>query len=1534
MQQYDSLGSVVVKLSVLVFVSFMFVLPGPSPLEAVNFDLHYDDYPDEEPSWDSDGSDLTNIMSAAADIWSDIIKGDFEIRVHYQYDDIDAAATTGTYLWITHGYDTNGNGVDDEWVDRVYNLRIKVNPDLDWFVDPTPTVNEEFDPPVQVLYRDMSTEDQNQAYDHSSPGRTPPDLLESAYHMAPTSGGPAAGKEDMLTVLLHELGHTVGYNDPSNDVDSPYRLEQNMVWDYSVFAHSESGQGDQNANHINTPLAVMSYDRLMGHRHLPSATDVLVPAKFCHWTAIDMPRKDFVDVRPTSGPDYWSRSEYWTGDRVPDAEDEAYIRNGAEAVLNLTDGVAKLLTIDEDSRLIIRGARTLSVQELKIGSSGTLQISGAGSNVTFVDETGAPVSPPIIRTPGSIELNWSAEQSFGRLTLHDEDSTDGITPHLSLENSSTLTLSDHLQLDDGAEALLSDSTIAFTHPASSLFRLNGEMTLDDGASLTVHNFDMRDSGGVAPRLSILGGSTFEVTDDAYAANTVIPAGGSITIRNSGSLLTMGSRITTEGTFSLAHGTATMEELIIEPTGTLSLRLGGMLDVSGGRLWFQNGSDITISDLGTLVKADELLMSTPVNIAGAARLETSTLRLNADVGTGAEAHLELNGAGPVLTTDDLILKSGASEAARVEHNFGVVTISDDIEIQAGAFTSTYTISDGSVTVGDYLRMLNDSEFTMNLNGGAFNLGRIDRQGNAAFTLNLNGGALHITGLGVPGFDKVNVASRSADDVIQTLQDREMSFNELDVGRAGEAELTMRGPTTVNDSLVLAYHPGSRGQLTFDPVSEWTTLSADTIVVGLGGQGTFIQTNGYVSVDPASALFVGRGSYQLEGGTLISESARIGTLSAHSAWFFLRGGRHDVGQLKIGIVGSSSVYQIDSGLLDADEVIVTDTREGEFVQNNGTSTIGGNMVLGNISARDATVELNDGSMTVIGELQVAKAERGRGTFTHNGGALTVRGDLHVGYGVDSVGAFNGYDSMDVLGNLIVGSGEDSEAVFRIAGSGGSSPTLDVAGGVRIAGPAGSVADFYIAGSGLNSPTLWLTDQDIDVGPDGVGILHMAGGRIRGLRNLSGDYDSVLNIHPGNSVQGYGQIDIPVDNLGAIINSSHVSLSFMESVSGEGVVRSETDIGSGTSGRIEFWGLGKIQGAMLCDGTIVGSSSTDSLEIRGGIHGAGQLDTVGNVDLYSPMNVARVNVYGHLTQHSHGAAPGELRLAMGTYTMNGGTLETTAPLMVGTFEQMGGSTRFVDNLTLGATEDGFSGMGDGTLLLADGSLLVSGDLQLGVEPDPADPVFPPSWGTVRFTTDKPYVEVEGDLILTAFARLETVPGATIHLTGSNVYNTSRDSPALAGLAELQLSFLGDGSVLDTFEVAGDPTGDFIDNFVLDQMKLGGMTRLQLVDLSDNGNRAATGSEALFLESLLMSGSSTLDINGLSMFVRDDATDELLAWIDAGRIFDSIGGVPEYLYDPALDRTEILPTEIPEPGVLILLLPGLVSVTLRRRRRGRPES
>jgi hypothetical protein len=62
---------------------------------------------------------------------------------------------------------------------------------LGWFIDPTPQRDEEFAP-------------------------------DGSGELAALAGGPAAGKMDLLSVVLHEMGHLVGRSDldPSTNPDS------------------------------------------------------------------------------------------------------------------------------------------------------------------------------------------------------------------------------------------------------------------------------------------------------------------------------------------------------------------------------------------------------------------------------------------------------------------------------------------------------------------------------------------------------------------------------------------------------------------------------------------------------------------------------------------------------------------------------------------------------------------------------------------------------------------------------------------------------------------------------------------------------------------------------------------------------------------------------------------------------------------------------------------------------------------------------------------------------------------------------------------------------------------------------------------------------------------------------------------------------------------------------------------------------------------------------------------------------------------
>jgi hypothetical protein len=228
--------------------------------------------------------------------------------------------------------------------------------------------------------------------------------------------------------------------------------------------------------------------------------------------------------------------------------------------------------------------------------------------------------------------------------------------------------------------------------------------------------------------------------------------------------------------------------------------------------------------------------------------------------------------------------------------------------------------------------------------------------------------------------------------------------------------------------------------------------------------------------------------------------------------------------------------------------------------------------------------------------------------------------------------------------------------------------VGGGIRIAGGLSSRADFYIVGQGPDGPTLWLDADPVDIGSGGTGTLHLAGGRIRAVRNLDGDYDSYVKVQPGSSLRGFGQIDIPVINSGLVYNDKNTRLKLMSKVSGGGLYQTVSDAATFQTGWIEFWDGGEISGGIISDGRVSAYSMANSLSVTGPIRGTGVFEAAGAVETSGDIDVAHLRVSGNLRQRAGLASPELLELYFGTYTLQGGRLEVTALIIGGTLQQDG--------------------------------------------------------------------------------------------------------------------------------------------------------------------------------------------------------------------------------------------------------------------------
>lgn len=271
------------------------------------------------------------------------------------------------------------------------------------------------------------------------------------------------------------------------------------------------------------------------------------------------------------------------------------------------------------------------------------------------------------------------------------------------------------------------------------------------------------------------------------------------------------------------------------------------------------------------------------------------------------------------------------------------------------------------------------------------------------------------------------------------------------------------------------------------------------------------------------------------------------------------------------------------------------------------------------------------------------------------------------------------------------------------------------------------------------------------------------------------------------------------------------------------------------------------------------------------------------------------------------GQLRMgyasaAEGMYILEGGILSAQSEMIgrfgTSNFTQTGGVNEVATSLYVGYDT---SGDQSGSYSISGGALTTS-NLYVG---------FNFSNATFDIADASAVITVSNELKFAENSTFTAVPGATIHMTGSNFENKSQTPENLSGLENLTLIFEGGEGVWDTFEVAsldvgGDDATGFDTNFALGKLQLGGdagVGWLQLVDLFDN----QVGIEALYVHCLVLGKDSKLDLNGIDLFY---------------------GSLTDQGCEIFLNGAEMINVPIPIPGAIWLLGSGLIGLVGFRRR------
>jgi len=735
----------------------------------------------------------------------------------------------------------------------------------------------------------------------------------------------------------------------------------------------------------------------------------------------------------------------------------------------------------------------------------------------------------------------------------------------------------------------------------------------------------------------------------------------------------------------------------------------------------------------------------------------------------------------------------------------------------------------------------------------------------------------------------------------------------------------------------------------------------------GSGAIEQSSGVFNVDGSLEIAYGEntsGTYNLIGGTLNTEGGGVMVGRMGAGVFTQTGGVHTIsggdGHFRIGggSVNSDGLYTLENnGELYSGDVVIGGDGNAAFVQNGADTVhvIGQSLYLGNIAANtnELTYTLTDGELWFKpntaspwdSSIEACVGYFGVGTFIQEGGSVN----------------YEARDGTAANFAMILGRWEDADGTYELQDGDMACTHLRVGdngvgqftqtGGTNTVAESVSIGHDYDGEGEYSLQTGFLYANSMCVGDHGVGRFEQTGGGNDIDWDLVlGSYgDSVPPIILGAGASGVLTTGVVQAEGTYILTDGSLSCD-TQIIGDDGIGVFEQDLGSnqvsgtltlamgsGSWGEYNLFGAGELRAAEEVIGDAGeaaftqsdGTNTVDTLLVL-----AKEIDSFGQYELTSDAELSTgetiIGRYGHgeFTQSGYSIhhISGELYLGLFAAFIPGLTDESEGNYTLEDFASLSAVNEYVGYGGTGSfVQTGGDNTVDGMLCLGDqagstgayhisGGLLEVVDLYVGLEGS--------GWFDIDGSAE---IYVSGSLRLGPEGAFTAVPDAVIHMTGSAFENESAAPGDVAGLSNLTLVFEGGPNEDDPFEVAGAIDGGFTDNFALGSLVIGNDVigvegHVALVDHTDNGHWAY-GDECLFVHAITIEAESTLDLNGLWLYVDGNVVDQLEFYIDEGILFDGTIEDLTVTYDQANDWTRV-----PEPAAMTLL--GLGGLILLRRR------